>query len=1416
MSDTIIYPCTKTALSGLKDTRTLTPGPGGLLEVELTTPTGEVVPARIRLEEQIGKGSTCLVYKGRQIARKGYNDLDVIVKEFYPRLDGPGRDIHRDERGILSFGPAAVRDRHFQARKDQFIKSFRMQRELNSRNVKLMVRPIGTFRLGDSLYAVSDFNEGRALDPDAFTKFSDKLLLMEKLADMVRLLHRKNYIFTDMKFGNILWDSSDGQILLYDADSFINMEELDKLEEIYGDPQIEPEEIRRLIRLYGQDPKGFREKVADTVSLESDYFRLGILYFYILTGTYPCRGEDPGPTDREGAKPFFEMKEEGLQGASRDLLKRIRERILVPDTSAAKAGEIRDMLLEVLKKCLCRRLNRYQYDPEKDDLLTDIRKIRSVYSSAQSRKKPEYGNADPETVGYYILEKFPLYKFRVRSGLPEGTEGPSEAIRVMMIGSDPIREGFLKTVLPCGQMLTRLPDGRLEKTGLEVRLVSENASAFWQDYTSTNKNMDLNKIVSVTVNGTPQMGNLDRKISREPLARIDLIDHQPDPAGEDEVLQAAIREGFRYFLLLDPDREKNNALAEKLTACLETEDPSPVFIGLLEEHEDREETFGYRETGRVTVYPFGRTRVSHEFREVLVRNRYYKLGLMINAYYERGNDPRKRMADIEEKYKADSYYRNSSIRAAAHSYYKLVSAGIDPDDPAAPVLFYNNVIKKGRRDKVYKRLVQLEHQSWMVYMLTHGHYSVSPDMISRYAFQRDNDWKCRDLTGHTGQPCIRDARPEFGLSRKKEDWKRDLKTENPDAWNRLDELDRASLEIFRVLHETNLRNRAGIDGLYQELLRTDEIRQIPDGILRGENTGKLAARALVGEASLYRRWEKENEALIEAFRNHGLETIRIRMIFGDIQSLMKPAKQLSEYHDFKLSDEMILRAIPRLMLGRERIRIIHPVSGLGWADLWTSMVIEPQALALVCRKGLSEDEVLKLERYAAGCQAFLKDRGMETEVYLCTEDSLRNDDFRDILDISGHGGSLSVFDLERRICSRLQIGERDIISVNRYGLKTSVSSDLVLYDHPIELSVDETLRLFGCEDIDRDKENRASQIPISQIRAFWHLCFQLGSGWDDFYQLARKMKGDSKRRISLVRKDVRSFCSIGIAGSKLEETGLGDLLHQAVNEGWIGKLQVPLKGQTGPVSFETDRQELGACLIEAIGDPESGNEKVFYKFMDQNPSMIMVTKISNRISGLFTEREKDILKKGLDFLNRNYKNQIVQDVAFSPENDKFRITLVLVNPLLTDLLDKNGTVLEALVYSELYEKGIFDDIRMNVRVLWKNQITENEIDVMGTKGGQTYLISVKNRNLEKDHLQEIYTLQEKFAIGGHAALIASRKDTSGMAVQQRAEELGIICLAGDQVSQETGPGKIRIPFPDTFLNRMNKLVNEERKKELWK
>ena len=105
----------------------------------------------------------------------------------------------------------------------------------------------------------------------------------------------------------------------------------------------------------------------------------------------------------------------------------------------------------------------------------------------------------------------------------------------------------------------------------------------------------------------------------------------------------------------------------------------------------------------------------------------------------------------------------------------------------------------------------------------------------------------------------------------------------------------------------------------------------------------------------------------------------------------------------------------------------------------------------------------------------------------------------------------------------------------------------------------------------------------------------------------------------------------------------------------------------------------------------------------------------------------------------------------------------------------------------------FDDVKLGVYILWGDQLsqgvsTQNEIDLVCTKGTKSYLISCKKtRKLLPAHINEIRYETDRFGVNGTAILLTTAQESDNSAAYARAQHMGveIITLSDGQNNKKS-------------------------------
>lgn len=266
---------------------------GDKLYLKFVDTDGGLYSKTVEIEGQIerGEGSTCIVYEGRTLD----DEMPVIVKEFYPISTEGLFDIERNPDKSLTISSYTKDNSEYQGREAQFLKCSEKQKNLSadSSTREIMVRYRGCCEYGDSHYILSEIHNGKALRLEEFKTLEEKLDIMIMIADVVNILHSKDYLFIDLSPQNLLWIKESEHvksIKLFDVDSILDLKDLDNVHrsDIYLNSKYASPQMCKLLNCNAADFDNKKEVYLDK---SMNIYNLGVLFFELLFERFPEKAE---------------------------------------------------------------------------------------------------------------------------------------------------------------------------------------------------------------------------------------------------------------------------------------------------------------------------------------------------------------------------------------------------------------------------------------------------------------------------------------------------------------------------------------------------------------------------------------------------------------------------------------------------------------------------------------------------------------------------------------------------------------------------------------------------------------------------------------------------------------------------------------------------------------------------------------------------------------------------------------------------------------------------------------------------------------------------------------------------------------------------------------------------------------------
>lgn len=221
------------------------------------------------IQEEIGRGASCLVYDGYYIDSGRHL---VRIKECYPY----DIDADRDAGGAII--PAKSWEKQFEAAKQIFSDAYRRNNEFRNKEglINATVDSRWKHKKNNTIYSIISYIEG--MD---YRKFSESCLKnifirMKRLCKIIEDYHKDGYLHLDIKPENILIPSdTKEQVVLFDFDSLLEIKNLEGENEVriscskgFSAPEL---------------VQGDRKKIGTV----TDIYSIGAVIFYKIFGKTP-------------------------------------------------------------------------------------------------------------------------------------------------------------------------------------------------------------------------------------------------------------------------------------------------------------------------------------------------------------------------------------------------------------------------------------------------------------------------------------------------------------------------------------------------------------------------------------------------------------------------------------------------------------------------------------------------------------------------------------------------------------------------------------------------------------------------------------------------------------------------------------------------------------------------------------------------------------------------------------------------------------------------------------------------------------------------------------------------------------------------------------------------------------------------
>lgn len=989
---------------------------------------------------------------------------------------------------------------------------------------------------------------------------------------------------------------------------------------------------------------------------------------------------------------------------------------------------------QLMRKILFRALNRkfrIRY-PSSMEMCKDLNQLKKMLDAEEFIPKKEYANANYMIQSYHILDKWPVYEAALN-------ENGQEVLDVAICGKQPIREYLFKAVFSCVHM----PGKKLR-----IRLYAEDAVEFMENMKK--ENPALVRTIHIYYEDKCVWNETDRvtagpEICKEPMAEI------------------------RLYKKSREDMLANNARFMKKIK-------SKYLLLLWDGTDDKMQLEQIVPKG--TIMPAINFNKTFCYDEKLFGTKIMEWAMNVHTFYCRGTYERMPREKIRESFEKDVYSLDSSMRSALSIRYKLGTLGIGKECSKPGEEFYRRVfaMDEEQSEKIIGMLTGLEHLSWSAFMVINGWDTPTDAEIEQYSFVGDNDFKDKK---HKLHPCMVAARSEnvLKLLDKKEWNKKDLSRTLP---KELDDLDLTSLKLHRMAGKKMKKIRPEIKQMFEKLER--QIRNYENERLRESFQWLVSVndRVFAGESNAEIVWNQAMEQLSQICDEVCKYNQEIHDSLKELDRRMKVVHEYNAYHNYKQSDEDIIRGIPGILSDNCIQTIIRPYlpgKNNHWKNILAALFLEPKELFFIS----TDDEEVDIEFY----REFLRFRGSGTKVLLSRLEDITQVKDGTIIDITGLDE-----DNINWICSYDGLSGRQRVAVANRKLVGIDNPMIEMYARKIHLTVEEIFYLFEVY-MDSDKKDNPVLGLSSRYHGIWNTYTEVGpQKWKKFIEQLAYI--EKKNIVALKKVDKGRnvlYRTVPVNGRALVLTGMDIVFSACQEKGLITFYRIPDEEDDLPAEFATDSKLVAQILEELVATSEreplkhkyfltecckNGKEmqegEKYYQIKDKTLYVDLCCEnySTTDLSG-HGQWETRTLMEGLRILEKNgfeensFRQNLIQNLQIKSTATGIQVSFKYASDAVKECLQKEENILKAMIYFKCLGMGIFDDLNINSEFTWcvdaddifgKDEI-KHKIDIIGTKDMKTYFISVGMQENEKEKIAKMKYYADYLGMDGQAIYVSS-------------------------------------------------------------
>ena len=189
---------------------------------------------KLVLKEIVGKGASCIVYNAERIDHSG-KAHNARVKECFPAYSAITR------QGNCLIADPSVEEK-FREAKARFREAYNKNVDFRNRSglTNFTSDPYECYEQNGTVYSVFSFDEGDNYRVHEDGNLQEVFVHAKAIADVIKRYHEAGCLHLDIKPENVLITKPDKRVILFDFDSLVELEVLEKLRNGNGENNATP------------------------------------------------------------------------------------------------------------------------------------------------------------------------------------------------------------------------------------------------------------------------------------------------------------------------------------------------------------------------------------------------------------------------------------------------------------------------------------------------------------------------------------------------------------------------------------------------------------------------------------------------------------------------------------------------------------------------------------------------------------------------------------------------------------------------------------------------------------------------------------------------------------------------------------------------------------------------------------------------------------------------------------------------------------------------------------------------------------------------------------------------------------------------------------------------------------------------